>query len=376
MTTLVAGLGAAGSAALLHLARAGERAIGMDPWQPPHARGSTHGPSRIHRRAYMEGSIYLPLLERAESLWISLQEESGRLLLRRMGALMLGSPSGRLLSGSLATAGEAGIPVESLSRGDLLRRFPELTPPPGSEGLLEPGAGALDPSACVEVQLAAAVRAGAELRIGEGILGWEETPGGLEVRTSRGRLRAERLILATGAWTPGLLARSVGFGVVPFSLEVERQVTGRFGTRSGVPVPPGPVLLVDRGDEPLLYAIPETDGTLKAGLHHGGDRAGSPAALRKDVLQDDEVRIAAPLGALLPGIAPRWLDGTTCLYTNTPDGRWLVGPLPGAPRVILVSACSGHGFKVSPAVGEAAAALALDREPPVDLRPFHPAAVP
>lgn len=372
---VVAGLGAAGSAALYHLARQGARVLGVDPWSPPHSRGSTHGPSRIHRRAYMEGPVYLPLLERAEALWLALEAECGRTLLRRTGALMLGAGGSPLLEGAERSALEGDIPCERLHPAALARRYPSLALPPGFEGLLEPGAGVLDPEACVAAHLAGATEAGAEVSTGEALLGWEATPAGVRVRTGRREVQTGALVLALGPWLPALLAARGGAPGDLGGLEVERQVTGHF-TVPGRDVRCLPVLLLDRGDEPLLYVVPETDGTLKAGLHHGGERAGSPAGIRREPLSDDEVRIALPLAELVPGTSSRWSHGSVCLYTRAPGERWLVGALPGNPGVFLASACSGHGFKASAAVGEAVAALARGERPAVDLSPFDPVAAP
>jgi sarcosine oxidase len=373
---LVAGLGAAGSATLYHLARAGVPAVGIDPWSPPHTRGSTHGPSRIHRRAYMEGSLYLPMLARADHLWDALEHDFGRPLLRRIGALMLGPEDGPVVPGSLRSSREGGVPVEPLDRGELSRRYPSLNLPDGTVGLLEPGGGALDPEGCVSAHLAGAAAAGAEIRTGEALLDWEHWAGGVRVRTGRGKLDVDHLVVAVGPWIPGLLRRwtsggqhAAGSEIAVPALSVERQVTGHFRWREP-PAPDLPVVLLDRGDDPLLYAIPERDGTLKAALHHGGVHGVDPGALGQEPLERDEARISAPLGRLLPGIAPRWSTGSVCFYTNTPDRRWLVGPLPGTTGVTVVSACSGHGFKASSAIGEGAAALAMGVTPPVPLAPF------
>jgi sarcosine oxidase len=373
---LVAGLGAAGSATLYHLARAGVRAIGIDRWAPPHTRGSTHGPSRIHRRAYMEGPLYLPMLARADTLWEALEHDSGRPLLRRIGALMLGPEDGPVVPQSLRSASDGGVPVEALDRGELLRRYPSLNLPDGTVGLLEPGGGTLDPEGCVRAQLAGAAAAGAEIRTGEALLDWEPWAGGVRVRTGKATLEVDHLVVAAGPWLPELLRRwasggrdAAGGDVVTSTLSVERQVTGHFAWRAP-PAADLPVLVLDRGEDPLLYAIPETDGTLKAALHHGGARGADPDALVQEPNESDEARISAPLGRLLPGIASRWSKGAVCFYTNAPDHRWLVGPLPGVDGVTVVSACSGHGFKASSAIGEGAAALAMGVAPPVPLAPF------
>lgn len=320
----------------------------------------------------MEGRVYLPILERAETLWLHLEGEGGRPLFRRTGALTLGPDGSPLLEGAEASARAGGLPHLLLGPEELARRFPGLTPPSGTRGLLEPGAGVLDPEACVTTHLELAERAGASLSTGEALRSWEPIAGGVRVRTSRREVEVGVLVLAAGPWVPSLLAMQGGVGGAAGRLEVERQVTGRFRSREGGGLPELPVLMLDRGDEPMLYVIPEQDGTLKAGLHHGGDLAGSPSGIRREALQDDEVRIALPLAGLVPAVAPRWIDGAVCLYTNAPEGRWLLGPLPECPGVILASACSGHGFKASSAVGEAVAALALGHEPRVDLSPFHP----
>lgn len=368
---VVAGLGAVGSAALYHLARAGVRALGIDPRPTPHPFGSTHGATRIHRRAYMEGAEYLPVLERAEALWLGLERDSGRSILRRTGALMLGPGDGPLLAGSAASAQAGGVPHERLTAAGMARRYPWLAVPPGAEGLLEPGAGALSPEAAVEAHLDGARKEGAVVRFGEGVVAWEGAGDHLRLRTGRGTVQADALVLAVGAWTPGLLARQGVEGREIPALEVERQVTGRFGARGGAFPASLPILLFDRGEEPLLYAVPEPDGLLKAGLHHGGERGRDPSVLRREALSEDEVRIAIPLSRLIPSVEPRWRDGSVCLYTNAPGGRWWIAPLPQEPRVILASACSGHGFKASSAVGEAAACLARGVDPPFDLTPFR-----
>jgi len=56
----------------------------------------------------------------------------------------------------------------------------------------------------------------------------------------------------------------------------------------------------------------------------------------------------------------------TCLYTCTAGGRFVIGTDPARPAWTIVSACSGHGFKHSPAIGEAL----LGPTPRVDLSPF------
>jgi sarcosine oxidase len=77
----------------------------------------------------------------------------------------------------------------------------------------------------------------------------------------------------------------------------------------------------------------------------------------------------------IPAIAGRWLRGSACLYAATPDNRFLIGPVPDRPRILLATGLGGHGFKFTPTIGELVADLVTgaigshsDR-----LAPFDPA---
>jgi sarcosine oxidase len=83
----VVGLGAMGSAAAFHLARRGQRVLGLDRFTPPHPFGSSHGQSRIIREAYYEDARYVPLVQRAYQLWNELEQLVGRQLFRQTGGL-------------------------------------------------------------------------------------------------------------------------------------------------------------------------------------------------------------------------------------------------------------------------------------------------
>ena len=75
-----------GSAALAHCAARGLRAVGVERFSPAHARGASHGRTRIIRQAYFEDPSYVPLLRRAYVLWDALEERTGAHLRARTGA--------------------------------------------------------------------------------------------------------------------------------------------------------------------------------------------------------------------------------------------------------------------------------------------------
>ena len=118
-----------------------------------------------------------------------------------------------------------------------------------------------------------------------------------------------------------------------------------------------------------MYGFPPDRYGLKVAIHHDGPRADLDD-LDSSVSAADIAAVAAAANALLATPLGGVRRTRACLYTNTPDRHFALGPLPADERIVVVSACSGHGFKFAPAIGEAVAALALGTEPPVDVAPF------
>ena len=89
---IIVGLGAVGSAALMHAARAGMRVLGIDRFDPPHQFGSSHAETRITRLAVGEGPQYLPFVARSHEIWRQLEAETGRELLHQPGGYIITPP--------------------------------------------------------------------------------------------------------------------------------------------------------------------------------------------------------------------------------------------------------------------------------------------
>jgi sarcosine oxidase len=352
---VVVGLGGVGSAAAAVLARRGLRVLGLDRHPPVHDQGASHGETRIVRTAYFEGAAYVPLLRRAYELW----DELG--LLHRTGGLFLGARGSRVLEGSLATAQAHSLPHELLDAAEVAGRFPALRLPPDTVALFETDAGWVPPEAAVAAQLERAAAAGADLRHGEPVLSWSAGPDGVRVRTPAGTHTAGSLVLAPGRWAPELLPD------LPVPLVVEPRVMHWFA-------PPGgtaafehlPVWIWECADGTTAYGAPPAagpDGGVKAALHH------SP---RRPPAQWPVEEVAALLAPLLPGLGGRVLRSVDCTYTLTPDHDPVVGPHPAAPSVIVACGFSGHGFKLTPVLGEVLADLATTGRTDYDLALFDP----
>jgi sarcosine oxidase len=363
---IVVGLGAMGSAAAWQLARRGRRVLGFDRYSPPHTLGSTHGRSRIIREAYFEHPGYVPLLRRAYECWAQLEEESGRVLLRKTGGLMAGPEDGVLFTGARRSAVEHGLPHEVLTAAEIRRRFPGFTPPDDTVGVLEPRAGMLWPEGCVEAALELARRRGAELRTDEPITSWRADGDGIAVTSATGTRRAQRLILSAGPWMPALI------GTLGRPLRVERQLFHWFeAARNPELFRPDrcPVAVWEYAPDRIFATQPDAGDGLKAGIHHEGETT-DPDHVRREPTAEDESAMRVLVERFMPDAAGRLREARVCLYTNTPDHHFLIDVHPDHPQVILASPCSGHGFKFASVIGEILADLATEGRSRFDLTPF------
>jgi len=369
----VLGVGGVGSAALYHLASRGIRAVGIDRFEPGHDRGSSHGATRVIRKAYFEDSAYVPLLHRAYDGWRAVEAATGRTLFRRTGLIEIGPPDGEVVPGVLRAAEEHDLDVEALAEGELERRFPGFVVPEGMVGVYEADGGVLQVEACVEAHAELARQAGATLMTGVEVQGWQPDGEGVQIATSAGPVAAGGLIVTAGAWAPDLLA------AMSLPLSVKRKVLLWYPLKT----PPAPQYAVDDGGVVFLYELPEgvfygfpsLDGvTLKVARHDDGIAAPEPLALDRMLHPWDHEAVDGFLAAWMPGVQPRDpCRHATCMYTMTPDQHMVTGRIPGLHNGWFAAGLSGHGFKFSNALGEALVDLALGGACSVDLAPFSAA---
>ncbi len=359
-----------GSATAYHLAARGARVLGIDQHTPPHAFGSSHGESRIIRLVYYEHPLYVPMIRRAYELWHRLEHDSGAHgLLRATGNLMLGHETSGLIHGARRAAREHDLPVEEIGPGRVQARFPQFIPLPGFTALFDPAAGILDPERCIKAHLDLAARHGATLRTGERVMNWMSTGSGVRVRTTEATYEADRLVLAAGPWMPELM------GAVGPTLDVERQTVLWFdppGERAMWTPDRFPTFMCEFEDGQLIYGFPLGPRGWKAAVHYEGDPVPDMRAMRRDVQPHEVARVRNAVARLFDWVkeAPL-LDSSSCLYTDTPDLRFIIDFMPGLPHVLVSSPCSGHGFKFASAIGEMQAQLLLDGRCDFDITAFR-----
>src|SRR5436190_19136562 len=260
---VIAGLGAMGSAAAYHLAKAGRRVLGLDRFRPPHALGSSHGQTRIIREAYFEHPAYVPLVQRAYDLWHELQCEAGTQVLLQTGGLMIGAPDGVVVGGSRLSAQTHKLPFEELSAAEIHKRFPALRPAENMVGILEPRAGILFPEKCIAAHLQHSTSA--ELSWDEQVLRWKADATGVEVVTDKDTYAAAQLVLSAGSWIKQL--------VPELPLVVERQVLFWFAAEQPEIFQPDrcPIHLWEHSPGKYFYGFPDVGNGVKIAGHHEGE---------------------------------------------------------------------------------------------------------
>ena len=357
----IIGLGAMGSAAAWQAARRGARVLGIDQFEPPHALGSSHGDTRITRLAIGEGEQYTPLVQRANEIWREVERETGEKLHVVTGGLIISSPARTatthvpgFFENTIAAARRFGIAHEILDAAGIRGRFPQFAVRDNEAGYYEPGAGYLRPERCIAAHLALARRDGAQLHTGERVLAVEPRGDGVRVSTDRATYAAKHAILSMGAWLPQFLDPAAA----P-RLTVTRQVQYWFQPRGAIAdfeAPRFPVWIWElQATNHVIYGFPAVDGA-RGGVKLATEQyaaATTPATVQRDVSDAEKREMHRDLVAPhLPGLGPGCVKAATCMYTSTADAQFWIGPDPTRGNVTIVSACSGHGFKHSAAIGE------------------------
>jgi len=353
---VVLGLGGMGSAALAHLAQRGRRVLGIEQFARAHDRGSSAGRSRIIRMAYYEDPAYVPLLRRAYELWRALEWDSDAKLLELCGILMAGGPDSRVIRGAGASARLHGVPIEELTRAEILRRYPMLRLRDDERGLFEPHAGIVFPEAAIDAHLRVAERAGADIRFETRACGYASQATGIRVELDDGStIVTRRVAICAGPWLSEI-ARELAL-----PLRVQRNVQIWFEpVTAAYGIDRFPTFFLDRTDAAAaLYGFPDDGSGIKAALHKHGVST-SPERLDRTVHDGDITHVRTALDDWMPGAAGTFVAGKVCMYTLTPDEHFIIDAHPRDTRIVLAGGFSGHGFKFCPVIGEIVADLVID----------------
>lgn len=353
---IIVGVGGMGSAAAWQLARRGQRVLGLERYDIPHAHGSSHGVSRIIRLPYYEDPAYVPLLHRAMALWREAEAASGRELMVTTGSIDAGPEDDALFQGALASARLHDLTHEVLTGAEVNERFPGYNLPATHRALFQPQGGLIASERAIVAHVELAQALGATIRAREEVARWEADPGGegVTVVTNKATYRADKLVLTAGAWM-GELAPELARLAIP-----ERQVLAWLQPLRPEWFGPDRLPVFNlQVEEGRYYGLPVYDVPgFKFGRYHHRGETGDPAGLLREPDAEDEAMLRQFGQRYFPAGSGATMALRSCMFTNTPDEHFILDHHPRHAQVVLASPCSGHGYKFCSVIGEILADLA------------------
>jgi sarcosine oxidase len=372
---IVVGLGAMGSAACRQLAARGVSVVGIDRYAPPHPWGSTHGDTRITRLAIGEGREYVPLARRSHELWREIEADSGEQLLTETGIVVMGHRSSAFLAETRAAALQYGIEHRDLTNDEVRSAYPMFAVGEQTVGYYEPAAGYVRPERAVAAQLTLARRDGVRLHLDERVERWTAGRDGVTLVTDRETYTAGQVLLCAGPWIGELVPQARELVAVYRQLLYWFPIRRHYAALRDMPAFVWDVGGQQEGFVHLdgFYGFPAIDGP------DGGvkvatetyERTTTPDGRQHPAVPPETERMyRGCIAPYLPWLGDDPLRTVSCLYTCTRGSRFIIDRHPEHAAVLVVSACSGHGFKHSPAIGEAVAQWLTGQAPDIDLSPF------
>ncbi len=184
------------------------------------------------------------------------------------------------------------------------------------------------------------------------------------VQTSRGTIETPIVLVAAGPWTPALLH--------PLGVDIPIICTRQQVVQLAPPAAVGPIKIVCEDMILGLYARPEAGGTILAGVLEDEPEIVPPDEFNRGADFDFVERVGrwwqqrypAARDAQVPG-------GYASVYDVTPDWQPVLGAVGDIPGMYVAAGFSGHGFKLSPALGEVLADVICGEPPSIDINVFR-----
>ncbi|MCI3952307.1 MAG: Sarcosine oxidase, partial [Burkholderiales bacterium] len=337
-----------GSAAVYHLVRRGARVLGLEQFAIAHEMGSSHGVSRIIRLAYAEHPNYVPMLRRAYALWRELESEANERLLFITGGIDAGIAESATVKGALESCAMHHLAHEVLDAVSLSRRFPGCRFPSDMVAVYQADAGFLLPERCIVAHVEAARKLGAQVHEGERVLRWRMDGEHVTVETIRATYRAQKIVIAAGAWARTLVPELSELAVPERQVLIWTQPLRPEYFRLGA----FPVFNMEAPEGRFygfpVYGVPG----FKIGKYHHRCEPVDPDSMDRECHPEDEEVLRTGIRRYFPDADGRTLDMKACLFTNSPDEHFILDSHPGHPQVVIAAGFSGHGYKFCSVVGE------------------------
>lgn len=362
MTIVVVGAGINGVTAAIELRRRGHEVILVDPGPLPHPLAASTDISKAVRAAYGPDQDYTELAERSIERWRKWNREFKTELYHEVGCLFLRRQPmqpGDFEFESLGVLKKRHHSVEHFDADKLREKFPAFAAGCYQEAFLDREAGYAESGTVVATLVARAKSLGVQLREGAQFAALDEKSERVNgvVLKDRESIAADRVVFATGAWTPYLL---------PFTAKLFRA--------TGHPVfhlkPANPELFAsDRFpffgadiSTTGYYGFPLNQGVVKI-ANHGPGREMSPDSPERVVSAGEETDLREFLRSAMPALADAPIVYTRiCLYCDTNDGDFWIASDPDRDGLVIATGDSGHGFKFAPVLGEIIADVVEEKE--------------
>ncbi|MGG1575259.1 N-methyl-L-tryptophan oxidase, partial [Fictibacillus sp. NRS-1165] len=340
---IVIGAGSMGMAAGAFLSKSGKRTLLLDSYDPPHHKGSHHGDTRMIRYAYAEGEEYVPFVLKARELWRDLEKETDRELFLQTGVLNAGIRQSQFVQNIISSSKTYSLPLEVMSPQEVNARWPGVTLPENFIGCYEPTSGVLKCEDCIEAYCELAEKYGAEVLTNQKVIELSVHGKKVTVKTEGQTFTSDALVVSAGAWSGSLLAKLN----LNLPLSPVRKTFAWFDAPQDLYNDSSCPSFAVETTQGLYYGFPSINGSgLKVGRHDGGERIDpdEPVAPFGEH-EEDQSDLAEFLSGYMPQGGPLKY-GKTCMYTMTPDEKFIIDLHPEHSNVAIAAGFSGHGFKL------------------------------
>eukprot|EP00106_Octopus_bimaculoides_P018798 XP_014786240.1 PREDICTED: peroxisomal sarcosine oxidase-like isoform X2 [Octopus bimaculoides] len=363
---IVVGAGINGSSTAHYLQKNGYRTLLLEQFPLPHTRGSSHGQSRIIRKAYLQ-EIFASMMREAYPMWEQLERDSGTQIYTKRKFLVMCDKQSNYVDRVRKTLSTCNMAFEDVSNERLLNEF-NIKLTPGSKAIIDPEGGILHADKALSTYQDQFVKKGGTLIDETRVL--SIIPGQTnQLNTSKGTFQGRNIVLCLGPWAKSYF-QQLG---IEFPLKVMRISVGYYKQKPVVGRQKqidAPLKLYAKGHDEF-YGLPEKEypGLVKFCLHKGPevqpdhrDQVNSDWTLEKCKRVIEESFL---------GLEPEPSIVESCLYTMTPDELFVLDRHPKYRNIILAAGFSGHGFKLAPVTGKILGEMAMNKAPSYDLNHFR-----
>ncbi|XP_046891742.1 peroxisomal sarcosine oxidase [Hypomesus transpacificus] len=367
---IVIGAGIQGSFTSYHLAKKNKKTLLLEQFPLPHSRGSSHGQTRVIRKAY-EHDFYVHMMEESYQLWSQLEKETNVQLYRRTGLLVMGPENGKEFQLLKTTLERNHVPTVNLLGDEFSKHIPLVNLTKGNGALVDTTAGVLYADRALKTVQGLFQRMGGVIKDGEEVNAIK--PGSVvTVMTASGTYSAKSLVITAGSWANNLLSHTgLHLPLQVFKINVcywKEKVPGSYSIHRRFPCF---IQVESEESNHHIYGLPSNEypGLMKLCYHIGPEI--EPDERDRQTDREDIDILQRYVARCFPGLVPVPAVVESCMYTMTPDQHFILDSHPTYSNIVIGAGFSGHGFKFGPIVGKLLYELSQGEVPSYDLSPFR-----